>query len=824
MAACLLVLLLGPLCFAARIPIVLSSQAGEVERTAASELAEHLTKLYPRDQFELASLPPRQGKAILLGGASRVLAIKAPSDPESFMVGHRGERGYIVGATPRAVLHGVYALLEKLGWGFYLSYDAAPAPRQEPFSFAAWDLADKPVIRDRVIFQWHNFLSSASAWEYEDWQRWIDGASRMRFNTVMIHAYGNNPMFSFRYNGEEKPVGYLATTQRGRDWGTQHVNDVRRMVGGAIFQAAEFGGSAAMAPEEKRTEAAQLLTRKALDYAHSRGLHVAFALDTDTISANPQNIILTLPEPARFESGGFWLPNPDTPQGYAYYREQARQLLALYPAIDRFIVWFRHDRTPWRNVKAEEFPPVWKRQFAAALGLHPAMKANKDAPSMFAIGRITAAFRRALVELGRKDIEIGCGTWHPDHLPAAHVFFEPEVKLYWLDWRTEFDRPAVQQLVHSIPKQRRMLPVVWAHHDDRTYIGRPYKPYGNFADLLEGTGTGFGIIHWTTRPLDLYFKSLSEQTWSATRNRPLPVTLRDIAARSFGESAAGAGAAYLEAWVKEGRMFGRETSDRFIDVPLDDAGEVIARCRARLQLLRAIDSAMLPPEGRERLAYFRDFEQFTAAFFESHAAYERALALHKGGDTNGARTAIGKASPLTVIEQYVRAASHGAMTRGEQALIVSLNLRWLPYIASLRQALGMEPARFKFAPTQHEPLAQGPGRNSFWIDSTGALWKAMGEKETGAPVATLAASGEEICTTGIRIERPVELTLGATMGDPFAVGRYMAKVTSSPAGSVRGEIRRPSLSATGNLTITLHPAIEGATACALELAMDGAPE
>lgn len=809
-----------PLLGGERIPIVLPPQASEVERIAAAELASHLARLYAADRFEAASAAPQTGKAILLGAASRALGVKAPSAPESFVAGSKGERGYIAGADPRGLLHGVYTLLEKLGWGFYLSYEAAPPPRQDAFSFAGWDLADKPVFRDRVIFQWHNFLSSASTWELEDWQRWIDGASRMRYNTVMIHAYGNNPIFSFNHNGQVKPVGYLATTRRGRDWGTQHVNDVRRMVGGGIFQSPEFGGSVAMVPEEKRAEAAQALTRKALEYARSRGLHVTFALDVDTEPANPQNIILTLPDTARFQSGKLWLPDPDTPEGYSYFRAQTGQLLALYPQIDRLVVWFRAGSTPWRNVKPEEFPSVWQKRFAAALEKNPAMRTNKDAPSMFALGRITAAFTRALAEVGRKDVEIGCGTWNPDHLPAAHAFFEPEVKLYWLDWKTAFDQPEVQKLIRSIPGTRTMLPVVWAHHDDRTYVGRPYKPYTNFVDLVQGAGTGFGIIHWTTRPLDLYFKSLGEQTWTATRNRPLAETLRDMAARSFGASAAGAGAAYLEKWVTEGRMFGRETTDHFIDVPLADSPEVIARCRERLQLLERIDEGPLAREGRERLAYFRDYEKFTAAFFESHAAYERARALHKAGDTAGARAALAAADPRAVIEQYVKASSRGGMTRGEQALVVSLNLRWQPYFVSLRQALGLEPARFKFSPTQHEPLAQGPGKNSFWIDTGGALWKALGEKETGVP-AVLLSSPNEICASGIRLDRPVDLNLGAAMGDPFAAGRYSARVVTPPGQSVELEVRQAAEGTGGKLGITLRPPAGGAAVCALELARDG---
>ena len=39
------------------------------------------------------------------------------------------------------------------------------------------------------------------------------------------------------------------------------------------------------------------------------------------------------------------------------------------------------------------------------------------------------------------------------------------------------------------------MPVVWAHHDDHTYIGRPYRPFGRFASILDShNASGFGII------------------------------------------------------------------------------------------------------------------------------------------------------------------------------------------------------------------------------------------------------------------------------------------------------------------------------------------
>jgi hypothetical protein len=65
-------------------------------------------------------------------------------------------------------------------------------------------------------------------------------------------------------------------------------------------------------------------------------MNVTFALDVDTESPNPQNIIATLPSSARFATAqGFQLVNPETREGYSYYRAQIEQLMQLYPQITR---------------------------------------------------------------------------------------------------------------------------------------------------------------------------------------------------------------------------------------------------------------------------------------------------------------------------------------------------------------------------------------------------------------------------------------------------------------------------------------------------------
>ena len=248
------------------IPIIVGRQASPVEKLAAGELSQQLQRLHPSNSFPIQEALPAHGSRILLGTVQSLpqLANRVPEDllarPGSYVVSSQNQGRFhealVAGSDAQATLFAVYALLEKLGYGFYLSYNTSPRRSEEPIRFDDWKLNDYPLAPERIVFTWHNFLSSCSTWDLADWEHWIIQLSRMRFNTIMVHAYGNNPMFTFTHNGETKPVGYLATSARGSDWGTEHVNDVRRIMGGEkIFNGPVFGAKAALVPDDQRVQA-----------------------------------------------------------------------------------------------------------------------------------------------------------------------------------------------------------------------------------------------------------------------------------------------------------------------------------------------------------------------------------------------------------------------------------------------------------------------------------------------------------------------------------------------------------------------------------------
>jgi hypothetical protein len=772
------------------VPVVLPTDAPTNEQLAARDLTNILGQLYPKDRFFLSTALPVTGKAILLGQASDALGRPylghdVPAMKEAFVVhtylADDLKLGVIAGADARGTAYGVYQLLSQLGCGFGLSGDMLPPPKEGAFDFTDWNLENHPLTRERIVFEWHNFLSGCSTWNFADWQRWIAQSQKMGFNTVMVHAYGNNPMTEFSFDGISKPVGWLSTTIKGRDWNTMHVNDVRRLFGGEVFTQSAFGADAALVSDDQRVSAIQSLMQHVFAEAARHDMGVCFAVDVDTLSANSQELVLQLPESARFKAGGLWLPNPDTPEGCAFYRAQVETLVKTYPEITELAVWFRRGKTPWMDLKTTDLPPTWQKEFADEVRQTPPAEKFWHAPGLFAIGKIVGAFDRALKECGANQITLAAGSWGFNFLSAADRFFPKGVPLIGLDYDVIFGKSALSTAESRTPLRevgahRPVIPIMWAQHDDGRYFGRPFEPPTNLASKLEdANAAGFGIIHWMTRPLDLYFASLAKQVWKSTKDQPLPETCDNFAAPPFGVQNRELMGSYLMTWMTDAPQFGRETSDWFMDHQLTNVVNVIAGCRGRLAMIAQAQTAELTPEQSRRLDYQRGLEEFIVGFYKAQDCFQQARDLLNSGDIAGAQKLIAGCHPEQVVEQFSRDSSIGGITRGEQGLIVSLNTRWLTHFVSLRQAIGLEPVRIRFAATSHDPLAQSPGKYTFYFGPNHEIWECWGKKETGAEVvslpppsfptngASLTTSLKEVAQSGIEIAKPLALTLRPIM-------------------------------------------------------------
>jgi len=671
---------------AATCPIVHSSSADVREKWAAAELSSFLKKIYVNDTFPVERSIPDSGNYILLGTLESMRELKPyvdaseVNDSGEFVV-KQAERasqkiGVICGNNSRGVLDGVYSLLEqKLGYGFYLHCNASENPDRRSFSFNEWNLAARPMFTERMTFNWYNFISGVSAWNLPDYKQWIRQSARMRHTSVMLHAYAWSPLTEFAYNGKTKPVEYIQNTAYGSHWSNRRTADVRDLIGGKRFAdggpifGADVGkiGFGGVTKENRVAEAKKML-REVVDYAvNTLGMEFNWAFDIDTTWANPQNVITTLPLDSRFRVGKHWVARPDTKEGYRYYRNIVETVMSDYPGISTVTVWWRHSSGSGfggllNTMKSEEIPADWKAEYGAA----PAEVKGAFGPANLFYSKVTWAFRRALDELGHENVKLAYGSWwvndgkHHNLFHTADHFQDRAVSGYALDYSMAFDTSAPYRAeLLKTGSNRRFIVIEWAHHDDGKYLGRPYTPPAGFSDKLsEVKASGFGVIHWTTRPLDIFFKNLQNQVWSNTINEDPVITCRKMAVDYFGLSQSGIMADYLYSWLTTAPQFGRETGN-LGKTGVKDFDQRAETCDDRIAILDRVDTDRLTEAGLKRWQYFKGHEEWIKLF---HMA-------QKTWDVDLQKKTIGK---------YIEKASvDGGMTRGEEGLLIQHSLKWL---------------------------------------------------------------------------------------------------------------------------------------------------
>lgn len=710
---------------------------------AGNELLYYLSKTYPRERFEVVSEKVSDNKNILL----EISDDTGLENKESYWISGEETSLFIRGRTPRALVNGVHGLLKHLDWNFYLSFEVPP-PKPKPLDFSTIQIENAPLKETRILFTWHNFISGCTGWDYEQWKQWIEQATKIGFNTVMVHAYGNNPMHSFSYNGQEKKVGYLTTTQKGRDWGAQHVNDVRLLYGGELFKDPEFGSMTAKVPENERVQSATTLMQQVFGHAALKGMDVCFALDVDTWMANPQNIITTLPDEALIEIGGYKTVNPEHPEGKKYYKAQLTKLFSDYPEITMLSTWMRQpvkkpgQGSVWLLHDSASLPEKWRQEYFDILKDHPAMKDERPYPGLFAVSKIVKVYREILDEIN-PEVELALGSWFFDFTKYADPFMPYYCSFIPLDYHYVLDQREVVNKLKQVGKNRKVYPIVWAQHDDHRYIGRPYVPYSGFNQLLDETNaSGYGIIHWTTHPLDLLFSNYENQVWQNSENETLKKTVEDFV-RSLSKREDENLISYFNEWFTHGPMFGRETSDYFLrlqkDYDLEGYGsslEVVEKAKQRLDVLNAVNINALNSQGEKEYDYQKGMEHFIISFFTNHHYAHEAFKLLQKEKRQEAVPLIQKLNPLETISLYAETISTYGTTKGEEGILISLNLRWLPDYIDLKQRAGLDPVRTNFQPTSHDSLAQGTGHYTFFIDPEKNFWLSLGEKELGIPVGT----------------------------------------------------------------------------------------
>lgn len=426
----------------------------------------------------------------------------------------------------------------------------------------------------------------------------------------MIHTYHNNPIHTYEFNGIEKEVGYICTSAKGRDWGNIPVNDVRRLPGGEIFNTAEFGSEIAMVPEDQRVKIAQETMADVFAYANKRGVKVNFAFDIDMPLTFLQNTMIeSIPKEDKLylPNSKLWIPRPDKPEGYKFYKSQIEGLLNKYKTLTG-ITFFRRGSSYFKEVELDELPLEWQKEYNSFLNQFPYLKKleKPEVIGSFITAKLVRAYQQILKDLGREDIDMGTGSWQHEFIVPTAAFLPENIKLMPIDWKSRFNKSIMDDdgILNDFASPecaKRVVPFIWAHHDDGKYLGRPFKPTVDlYSKLKQGDCNSFGVFHWMNRPLDLFFKSMGRQVWSKTKDEPLDKTCRLMAKHYFGSETFGI---YFIEWMSNAPMFGRATLINFFYRRMDDGvfdfDKAINGCKKRIAILDRADVSLMNEKQKE---------------------------------------------------------------------------------------------------------------------------------------------------------------------------------------------------------------------------------
>ena len=735
------------------VPVWVTPQAGATTRAAAALLSERLGAMHPSVNFPVTHAVGPSKRAILLSADAELLEnwgldAGAGQIAGSFVVTRTEvdgrEIGAVYGADEEGVLNGAHALLARLGHGFYLSTRFDPPPSDEPFDFAAWQLAGATPIRRRVVVDGAAF-GGAPEPAVTARKAWLSRAAALRFNAVMLHWDAGHPALSSLQAGAPARAGARAPLPYALH--------------------AELGAPASAAGASGAVERAAA----ALRHAKTLGMAVDISLDLDAETLHPPAAVARLGDGARWCTRIGCLPRPDTDAGHAFYRERLRSLLTRYPQIDRLTLWLgRAAPSEWERLGPRDLPESWRRQGAAGTAQRIA-------------SRIVESLSRALSEIGRADLSLAVGAAGYDWLAAADALYPQGVAFAALERATRDGRAALsapKRLIQldAVSDTRRVVPI-WLPPAAHALAGRPRVPAAGLRARLLATGAaGFGAAPsgWTE---DLWLADIAAQLWSGGAERGHGGAVSALAAALAPDAQRPAVEAFLEDWARTAVVSG---ADADADWQRADAVERLAeraesgRAR-REQLLARVDESTLGPAAAE---YLRGFAALDRAW-ASYAALRRGWLLAQGGqaaETDLARAAAPSASAALL--GLVRWAPESRRRHGPWGKAVALPA-WLPSWQRKRWALGDDAWRLRFGPdgTAAGDASDGEPAPRYWVDSGGQLWRHAGPRRTGAlawradAAGRSAAGADAACARGVLLHRPLALRLGDE-SEALSAGRY----------------------------------------------------
>jgi hypothetical protein len=572
-----------------------------------------------------------------------------------------------------------------------------------------------PGFQIRGTLPWHNFLSGPTAWNRDDYERYLDRMRELRLNFVGFHCYTGGaeryapyvePMIRIEYR-DVVPTASFDTSLTAR-WGYRPLA-VRDFAFGTAGKfplpagARAFGADCAILARgnEDRYRRAQDLMRQVLDMAHARGIQMAMGFE---FGIHPPELASIVPPDSWIR--GAMLPDPTHPASIEILHATIDDILRAYPGLDWIWLWL-HEHTMF--IQAATLSGDFRKLYDQEAQLFEG-SGQEDAKftGVWSLAYIRAAY--AHIRQRAPQVKIALGGWGgggqlPAILTGLDRALPRDIVFTCLNpnqgWAPQPDFMA------QIAKNRAVWAIPWLEGDRQLWHLQPrvklLRDHVKLADTQDLAGVV--AIHWRTRETRLNLDTFARFAAAPKLETTVETVYQEDCSRQFGE----------EAGRQLASILAQMDTERWLDPPNSEEyfpyhprwGRVDTKLRQRLsdviELVEKLKAQTKGTEYQANLAWLHANLQFTLLLDDVGRKIEPAYELKnrwltgkidKAGLAQDAKRAKADLDSAPIEELLKTYAAH-ATSRGELGVLSSLNQKlWLQH-RELKEFLASVEARAK---------------------------------------------------------------------------------------------------------------------------------
>jgi hypothetical protein len=364
----------------------------------------------------------------------------------------------------------------------------------------------------RGVLPWHNFLSGPSAWNLDDYRKYLDDCRRMEINFIGFHNYTGGgqryvtyvePMIKIAYKGIV-PDAYLDNSLTAR-WGYTPLSTKDFAFNtGSLFTPGEgaFGADCSILSRNKSEHyrRTQTLMQKVVAMAHARGIQVAMGFE---FGVHPPEFFSLMEDGLYWEGTGTLVPNPTHYQAIEILHATIDNILETYPEIDWIWLWLNEHSffgfDAGMALKNETFKKTYDEY--SALFEDPGITPTQKLIGVWSLTYIKEACDYIKRTAPHKNIVLG-GWGGSDQLPAILKGLDKglptDIVFSCLNpGLGQYPQPA---LFAEIARHRRFWSIPWLEGDHQLwhYQARLHTVREQVKRAREMNHDGVIAIHWRT--------------------------------------------------------------------------------------------------------------------------------------------------------------------------------------------------------------------------------------------------------------------------------------------------------------------------------------